>query len=596
MSAAIERDERFGRLGPAAVGLLAPMLEADPSGDPAGFADSFAAAFERCAGVADSLGLRSLNYLFPLVAPYLREQSRAGAWRAVIERLEPWVCDLVALCAGELDPDQAVELVEALPGWPEFPRIPERFLNLIEARLREDAQRLTAGAHGALGASGDGVPVVDVALPPALALEVQTEPITVARDELALLLEATAALSAQLDARAPMAPMSQAGAEDVGERLRALAGALGHVGLSALAQALAALGALPATPRPLAWPAALAAALHRYFSDPDPASAGALVAQLGAPEAWLRFDPESLDALQRQLAWPRLLASRRVDAGVRRVQPADLSLDIPPDADAAVIDHLRRELPALSAQFSSSVDSILEGSVEALGEARRIAHTLKGSAITVGVRGVATLTHQLEDLLQLLDESRRRPPPLLGVALAEAADCLSQMTDAVAGHGDAPHDALTVCELLADWVHRLVSAPHASHEPDLSDLSDEPERLRAPEHGPPSEPERAHAPEHAPEPPLAPAHERPPQHAPAHAPAHAPPHAPAHAPAHAPPHAPPHAPERAPEHAPERAPDHAPERAPERAPAHEHAPHEREGAAHAAADDATVAAGREKPS
>ena len=42
-------------------------------------------------------------------------------------------------------------------------------------------------------------------------------------------------------------------------------------------------------------------------------------------------------------------------------------------------------------------------------------------------------------------------------ALAEAADCLGQMTDAVAGHGDAPHDALTVCELLADWVNRLAS-------------------------------------------------------------------------------------------------------------------------------------------
>ncbi|MCL4746306.1 MAG: response regulator, partial [Burkholderiaceae bacterium] len=192
------------------------------------------------------------------------------------------------------------------------------------------------------------------------------------------------------------------------------------------------------------------------------------------------LDISGMRAMQRQLASPLLVHSRRIDAGARPVDAADLSLEIPPDADTQVVDHLRRELPALSAQFSTSVDRILEGSVDALGEARRIAHTLKGSAVTVGVRGVATLTHRLEDLLQLLDESHHQPAPLLAVALAEAADCLGQMTDAVAGHGEAPDDALAVCELLGDWVRRLASPATKAVAPETAPAGERsPERRGA---------------------------------------------------------------------------------------------------------------------
>ena len=474
MSAGAHENARFERLGPAAVGLLAPMLDDEAVEQPTRFADAFITAFEDCATVADSLGLRSLNYLLPLVSPYLRQQSRAATWQQALARLEPWIGDIVALCAGELDADEAAELVKALPEWPDFPQIPERFLHLIETRLREDTRQLAAGAQGA---RDDGVPVVDVALPPALALEVGSGQLTMARDELALLVEAVNALSLRLGDEPPLRPMSRAGAEAFGEQLGALAGALGHIGAHVLAHALEALAVAGAAPaqRSGAWPLALAGALRGYFAAPSVEAARSLIEQFRAPGAWLRFESDSLAALERQLATPHLVESRRVDTRTRKVQARDLSLEIPSDADSGVVDHLRRELPALSAQFSHSVDRILDGSVDALGEARRIAHTLSGSAVTVGVRGVATLTHQLEDLLQLLDESQRQPPPLLGVALAEAADCLGQMTDAVAGHGDAPHDALTVCELLADWVHRLASGGETEGETtgDTSDTTGE---------------------------------------------------------------------------------------------------------------------------
>ncbi|MCL4748432.1 MAG: hypothetical protein KJZ83_23925, partial [Burkholderiaceae bacterium] len=283
-------DEALERLGPAAVGLLAPMLVNDPLDDPRGFAAAFVAAFEDCATVADSLGLRSLNYLAPLISPYLRQQSSAANWRRAFAKLEPWIGEMVGFCAGELDAEQSAELVKVLPDWPDFPQIPERFLRLIEVRLRDDARRL---AVGALGERGDGFPVVDVALAPAVSLDAGTAQLTVARDELGLLLEAIDGLAAQLELERTDPPARGAG-DTLGEQLDALAAALAHIGFDALAQALAAVAAASAATRSIGWPMELVRALRAYFDAPRPQSARNLANRLGAPDAPVRFDPESL--------------------------------------------------------------------------------------------------------------------------------------------------------------------------------------------------------------------------------------------------------------------------------------------------------------
>ncbi len=55
---------------------------------------------------------------------------------------------------------------------------------------------------------------------------------------------------------------------------------------------------------------------------------------------------------------------------------------------------------------------------------QRIAHTIKGAANTVGIVGVATLTHHLEDILQALLKAKAKPSNNLHAALIEASDCL----------------------------------------------------------------------------------------------------------------------------------------------------------------------------
>lgn len=65
--------------------------------------------------------------------------------------------------------------------------------------------------------------------------------------------------------------------------------------------------------------------------------------------------------------------------------------------------------------------------------ARRIAHTLKGAGNTVGVRGIATLTHHMEDILQALSKHGVLPNRPLADTLLNAADCLETMSEALLG-------------------------------------------------------------------------------------------------------------------------------------------------------------------
>src|SRR5690606_12941218 len=124
----------------------------------------------------------------------------------------------------------------------------------------------------------------------------------------------------------------------------------------------------------------------------------------------------------------------------------------------------------------------------------------------VGIRGIALLTHRLEDLLQLLGERGGTPDPATRSALTEAADCLGEMADAVAGLGEGPADALGVCRSLGAHIDALLAGgvpPDTGGEPVVPG---EP-GAEAPGPSRPSEP--------SPSPALAPSPPQPPPQAPA---------------------------------------------------------------------------------
>ena len=194
------------------------------------------------------------------------------------------------------------------------------------------------------------------------------------------------------------------------------------------------------------------------------------------------FDPGSIIAGQQLVfllndeGWPLPLAltdASDILARIRENDPADIerneeqprkatasaedvSLDLPDDVNRELLEILLQELPLQTQQFSEAVQHLHDGGcAEDVLVAQRIAHTLKGSANTVGINGVAFLTHQLEDILTACSKQGRLPQGQLAYVLLSAADCLEGMSEALMGLGEPPSDARSVLQEVLDWANQI---------------------------------------------------------------------------------------------------------------------------------------------
>jgi len=137
-------------------------------------------------------------------------------------------------------------------------------------------------------------------------------------------------------------------------------------------------------------------------------------------------------------------------AAPETLSAGDLGLEISSDVDAALIDAFLHDSPPQAAEVTQSLQAWIADSTqsELLRNAKRAAHTLKGSANILGIRGVARLAHRLEDILEICEADGSTPSSMRAQALMSAADCLEQMVAAVAGEDSPPDNALAVIELL----------------------------------------------------------------------------------------------------------------------------------------------------
>ncbi len=520
---------------------LAPNASAVDDGGASGTAAGsdwrarLAQALDRLSLAALPLELAGLAQTATLLAERLRapplgahEASIADAASGILRDSEAalelalaegWVGDAIAFCSGELDGDASANLVGRLRDWPgiDAQLTPER-ASALAMRLRADAHRIgqatraslpspPAGADaGADFAAARAVPAEGPA-GQAEAAEVQAvsaaaagaAPLAIGADELQMLAEAAAQLDEEfgqaLDGGVDFESFAQ-----IGDAIERYASAIAYVGLVPVSDALFAwhrnLECLARDPqrfgdahrRLLDRLPALWAAL---FAAPSTQAAREALAPL-ADAAWpVPVDPATLDAARRAFASIVTVGTRRVSAPESELDDEAMSLEIPPDADREVVDNLLRELPALSAAFSAAIERAQAGSLDDLAQAQRVAHTLKGSANTVGVRGIASLTHRLEDLLQLLDAGDERPlAPGLADVLSDAADCLAEMSEAVAGLGEAPARTREVHRAVGQWIVRLLDEAGGSGEPAHGEAPGEPAQAEAP-----GEPAQAEAPD-----------------------------------------------------------------------------------------------------
>ena len=198
--------------------------------------------------------------------------------------------------------------------------------------------------------------------------------------------------------------------------------------------------------------------VQEYLPSFNESNAGQLIVAGLTDEQWampLSFD--QMAAILLQIRNESAEVGHQTEAArVETASDEDVSLALPDDVNQELLDLLLQELPVHTREFSEAVQRMQSGgSQQDVEVAQRAAHTLKGSANTVGIKGIAVLTHQLEDILIACAKEQKLPSRSLANALVNASDCLEAMSEAISGYGSAPNDARAVLQEILDWANRI---------------------------------------------------------------------------------------------------------------------------------------------
>jgi chemotaxis protein histidine kinase CheA/FixJ family two-component response regulator len=181
------------------------------------------------------------------------------------------------------------------------------------------------------------------------------------------------------------------------------------------------------------WPDFFMAYLDGWSQgDLSDADSAMLLADLAHANKLVLWDKEQLQELDALLKSPPSMADQQA-ALLPQFELPDaeaMSLLIPEDSDSDILDGFLAEGPAQIEQLSNIVAELAKlgggGRVSAAQRelAHRNAHTLKGTAAICGIRGIATLAHALEDVLEAFRRDDFVAPAGLHQVMAASCDQL----------------------------------------------------------------------------------------------------------------------------------------------------------------------------
>lgn len=137
--------------------------------------------------------------------------------------------------------------------------------------------------------------------------------------------------------------------------------------------------------------------------------------------------------------------------------PEDVTLEVPADVDQKLMEGFFQEAPEHSSHLLEVVRNMAAGEANPseLVAAKRSAHTLKGSSAIIGLKGIATLGHHFEDILEYFEESGGQVPPNVANLLLDGAYCLEQMVAYVTGTDDYPEQAQAVLQNVLNLANQI---------------------------------------------------------------------------------------------------------------------------------------------
>ena len=432
---------------------------------------------ERLAGVEEFATL--LADLWPVIGEqdqrlsgflaYLEEivgalgEEREGTAAAVVV-----VTELLGLLEAHVQETTASEIVEALLDMAQAPELPWPLPEAVAALWQETLEEEPSPEAAAES------PEPPCAAPVAAAGEAP-EPEAVPAEAAELLEILAGALD---ETRADLVDQIErlAGASETRVREAAVAACRAHlerfaeastgVGLGGFAQVCAQLGAqLRQTGAAMPWPAArietlarLPEGLRAYLEAPLPVAGRQALVSLLTDPSW----PEALEAKAARELVERLrqdlLDLEPEEARPRQIEAGDLALTPAEEVDAPVLASFRREGPELVGRLNAILQEAPRGRVAVRDwqQAQRFAHTIKGAANLCGVRGIAVLSHHLEDLLEFFARHETSPGRPLAEVLVEAGDALEMMFDTLGGievYGSETF--LPIMQQVLNWANRL---------------------------------------------------------------------------------------------------------------------------------------------
>jgi len=221
-----------------------------------------------------------------------------------------------------------------------------------------------------------------------------------------------------------------------------------------------------------AWPALV----DGYLQEPANFDASmALAEYLSSPSFAQPFDENASLTLVELLTTPPVVPEELMAQLAKAEAPVsvnieDTSLAVPDNADRDVYDAFLDEAPSSVEQFAALTSRIAAGQADIndMRNAKRIAHSFKGSANIVGIRGIATLGHHTEDVLEYFEKNPVKPPRALGRSLVMASDCLAQMVGYLRGDESAPENAFEVLNEIVAWANKVKSGDISSMTDDAS--------------------------------------------------------------------------------------------------------------------------------
>ncbi len=193
----------------------------------------------------------------------------------------------------------------------------------------------------------------------------------------------------------------------------------------------------------------------RHIADPT-AAAGLVDHLVKAPHPL--EEEQSLKVMHMLGAMPTQLQG----AGGQPARPVlataeDVALVMPDDVDQKLLEGFFQEAPDQARYLVDLARNMVAGHGDSsdLIAAKRVAHTLKGSGAIIGLRGLASLGHHFEDILEHFEREGGRVAKPAADALLDAAYCLEQMVGHVAGSDDHPQQAQAVLQRVLDLANRI---------------------------------------------------------------------------------------------------------------------------------------------